>query len=183
VAPNGQPNCTAPAAACSAAVAYIQSRVAPQTVPRNSDVNLLFGKVDYQIDSNNRLSAELNYLDFRSPNGIQTQSALSNGAGVGNNANTTVFDRTGKLSLTSVLSPNLVNEARFGLFKDRQFDPASTELLPSIGPIGLSVGTPSISALGYATNYPRLLPSETRYQVSDTLSFTAGQHSMKFGFD
>ena len=179
----GKPNCTASAAQCTAAINYIQSRVAPQTVPRTSDVNLLFGKIDYQITDNHRLTIETNYLDFRSPNGIQTQASISNGNAVGGNANTDVFDRTGKVGLTSVLSPNLVNEARFGLFKDRQYDPASDNLLPSIGAIGLSVGTPALSNLGYATGYPRLLPSELRYQGSDTLSFTTGPHSMKFGFD
>jgi len=93
-ASTGQPNCTAPAATCSAAISFIQSRVAPQTVPRTSDVNLLFGKIDYQINDGNRLTAEMNYLDFRSSNGIQTQAALSNGAVLGNNADTNVFDRT-----------------------------------------------------------------------------------------
>ncbi len=180
---NGKPNCTASAVQCAAAVSFIQSRVQPQLVPRTSDVNLLFGKIDYQINDNNRLTLEMNYLDFRSPNGIQTQASLSNGNAIGGNADTNVFDRTAKASLTSVLSPNVVNEARFGLFKDRQYDPASTDLLPSIGAIGLSVGTPSLSNLGFSTSYPRLLPSELRFQGSDTLSYTTGPHSWKFGFD
>jgi hypothetical protein len=179
----GQPNCTAPAAACASAISFIQSRVQPQTIPRTSDVNLLFGKIDYQINDDNRLTAEMNYLDFRSPNGIQTQSAISNGGALGNNADTNVFDRTAKLSLTSVISPVLVNEAKFGLFKDRQYDPAAADLLPSTKLIGLSVGTPSLTNLGYATGYPRLLPSELRYQGADTLSYTEGKHTMKVGFD
>ncbi|MBV8550697.1 MAG: TonB-dependent receptor [Acidobacteriaceae bacterium] len=183
--PQGKPNCGAPATAaqCAAAIAYIESRVAPQLVPRTSDVNLLFGKIDYQINDNNRWTTEMSYLDFDSPNGIQTQAALSNGAGIGNNADTTVFDRTVKSNLTSVLSPNAVNELRFGMFKDRQYDPASASLLPSVGPIALSVGTPAISNLGYATSYPRLLPSELHFQGSDTFSYTAGKHSLKFGYD
>jgi hypothetical protein len=179
----GKPNCTAAAAQCAAAISFIQGRVQPQTVPRTSDVNLLFGKIDYVLNSNNRVTAEMNYLDFRSPNGIQTQAAISNGNAVGGNADTNVFDRTAKVSLTSVLSANSVNEARFGFFKDRQYDPASSDLTPPIGAIGLSVGTPSLSNLGYATSYPRLLPSETRYQAADTLSYTAGQHTIKAGFD
>ncbi len=95
----------------------------------------------------------MNYLDFRSPNGIQTQAAISSGAAVGNNADTNVFDRTIKSSLTSVISPNVVNELRFGMFKDRQFDPASASLLPAAGPVAISVG--ALSNLGYATSYPR----------------------------
>ena len=96
----GKSNCTASAAQCTAAINFIQSRVAPQTVPRTSDVNLLFGKIDYQVNDNNRLTAEVNYLDFRSPNGIQTQASISNGNAIGGNANTDVFDRTGKIGLT-----------------------------------------------------------------------------------
>ncbi len=175
--------CNAPASAaqCAAAISYIQGRQSPQLVSRTADVNLLFGKVDYQINERNRWSTELNYLDFRSPNGIQTQASLTTGNAVGNNANTTVFDRTLKSGLTSVISPNIVNEARFGLFKDRQYDPASPSLLPSIGPVALTVN--GLSNLGYATSYPRLLPSELRLEGSDTLSWTFGKHSFKFGVD
>ncbi len=169
------------AAQCAAAISYIQSRVQPQLVPRTADVNLLFGKIDYQISDRNRWSTEMNYLDFRSPNGIQTQAAISSGAAVGNNADTNVFDRTIKSSLTSVISPNVVNELRFGMFKDRQFDPASASLLPATGPVAISVG--ALSNLGYATSYPRTLPSELRLEGSDTLSWTLGKHSLKFGVD
>jgi hypothetical protein len=178
--------CGSPAtpAQCAAATQYILGRAQTQLVPRTADVNLIFAKIDYQINSNNRASFEANYVDFRSPNGIQTQVSLTNGAALGNNANTTVFDRTAKAGLTSVLSPNLVNEFKLGYFKDRQYDPNSPSLLPSLGPIGLSIsGTYAISNIGYATNYDRLNPSEQRYQASDTLSYTAGKHSIKFGFD
>ena len=172
---------TPTAAQCAAAIAYIQGRVQPQLIPRTADVNLLFGKIDYQISERHRWTTEINYLDFRSPNGIQTQAAISSGAAIGGNANTNVFDRTVKSSLNSILSPETVNELRFGMFKDRQYDPASPSLLPSIGPINLSLG--SLSNLGYPTGYPRTLPSELRFEVSDTLSWTHGQHSMKFGVD
>lgn len=176
-------NCVAPAttAQCSAAINYLTGRVAPQLVPRNMDVNLMFGKIDYQINTNNTLTASLNYLDFRSPNGIQTQPSLTNGSAIGNNADTNVFDRTGKLGLTSVITPKMLNEARFGFFKDRQYDPASPSLLPSIGPVGLSIG--ALSNVGYATSYPRLNPSELRLSFADSLSYTLGAHSLKFGVD
>ncbi len=178
--------CGAPATAaqCANAEQYVLSRAEPQLVARTADVNLMFGKVDYQINSNNRATFEFNYLDFRSPNGIQTQISLTNGNAIGNNANTTVFDRTGKAGLTTIISPNVVNEARFGFFKDRQYDPNSPSLLPGIGPIGLSFsGSEATSNLGYSTNYNRLDPSEQRFQATDVLSYTAGTHNLKFGFD
>ena len=179
------PNCGAPAtpAQCSAAISFIQSRVAPQWVPRSADLNLLFGRVDYQINPENRLTLQMNYVDLRSQNGIQTQASLTNGAALGANANTTVFDRTARAGLVSSLAPGIVNEARVGVFKDRQADPANTSLASIIGPVALSVGTPSLTNLGSATGYPRLLPSELRLQAEDTLSWTVGLHSFKFGFD
>jgi hypothetical protein len=179
-------NCGSPATPtqCAAAIAYIQSRAQTQLVPRDADVNLLFAKIDYQINDRNRATFEFNYLDFRSPNGIQTQIALTSGDGVGNNANTTVFDRTGKIGLTTIISANMVNELKFGYFKDRQYDPNSPSLLPAVGPIGLSIsGATSISNIGYATGYNRLDPSEQRFQIADTLSYTTGAHNLKFGFD
>ncbi len=189
--PATNPNCgpatpvgsavTATATQCTAAISYLNSRVAPQLVPRNSDVNLMFFKLDYQINDRNSLTSSLNYLDFRSPNGIQTQPSLTSGAGVGNNADTNVFDRTVKVGLTTVVKPNILNEARFGLFKDRQFDPASPSLLPSIGPIGLSIA--ALSNVGYATSYPRLNPSELRLSFADSLSWTVRNHAVKFGFE
>ena len=118
-------------AQCSAAISYLETRVAPQLIPRTVDENLLFGKVDYQINDRNRFNAEMNYLDFRSPNGIQTQGVLTTGNAIGNNADTNVFDRTVKTGLTTIVGSNAtVNEFRFGIFKDRQYDPASPSLLP-----------------------------------------------------
>ena len=179
----GSNACAAPATPtqCANAIAYLQSRVKPQLVPRTMDDNLLFGKIDYQINNANRLTMEMNYLDFRSPNGIQTGTAYTNGSGNGNNANTTVFDRTVKVGLTTVVSATSVNELRYGFFKDRQFDPASPTLLPSIGPVSLTVG--SLGNVGYATSYPRLLPSEMRNQANDNYTWTKGRHTVKFGFD
>ena len=63
-----------------------------------------------------------NYLRWISPNGIQTQAVLTNGNGIGNNANSTVRTRYGRAQWTRVVSANSVNEARFGWFKDRLFD-------------------------------------------------------------
>ncbi|MBV8819030.1 MAG: TonB-dependent receptor, partial [Acidobacteriaceae bacterium] len=178
------PNCdttVATGAQCNAAVSYLQSRVKTELIPRNMDVNLLFGKIDYHPSDRSTFSFDFNYVDFRSPNGIQTQLSLADGSAVGNNANTTVFDRTGRASWTYVVAPTAVNELKFGFFKDRQFDPASPSLLPPFGPAALTVN--SISNVGYANGYPRLNPSETRYEIGDTFSWTLRNHNLKFGVD
>jgi len=175
-------------AQCTAALAYLQGRAFPQLVPRKVDDNLLFGKLDYQLSSKDALSFSGNYLDFRSMNGIQTQVSLPTGNAIGNNGTTTVFDRTGRASWTRIISPNAVNELRFGIFKDRQYDPASsgttsigTPMVPAFGPLGLTVN--SVSYMGFATAYPRLNPSELRLSLADTYSWTVGKHTLKFGAD
>jgi hypothetical protein len=166
---------------CDAAVAYLQTRVLPTLIPRKMDNNMLFSKIDWHPTPLDTISLSGNYLDFRSPNGIQTQLSLATGAAIGNNADTNVFDRTGRASWTRVVSPHAINEFRFGIFKDRQYDPASASLIPSIGPVALTVN--SVSNVGFATNYPRLNPSELRLQFSDTYGWTTGKHNVKFGAD
>ena len=170
-------------AQCSAALSYLETRVQPQLIPRTDDVNLLFGKIDYVINDRNRFNAEMNYLDFRSPNGIQTQAVLTTGAGIGNNGNTNVFDRTIKSGLTTIISSNALNEIKFGIFKDRQYDPVAADLEPSTGLASYSISTGSLSNIGMATSYPRLHPSELRFQIADTFSYIINKHSLKFGID
>jgi hypothetical protein len=172
------------AAQCAATSAYVQSRVITQLIPRTMDNNLAFAKIDWHPTDKDSISFSGNYLDFRSPNGIQTQLSLTNGNGIGNNADTNVFDRTGRASWTRILTPSAINEFRFGIFKDRQYDPASPSLVPtfgSAGPATTALTVNSVFNLGYATNYPRVNPSELRVEFSDNLSWTKGKHTMKFG--
>jgi outer membrane receptor for ferrienterochelin and colicin len=170
-------------AQCDAATAYVTSRAIPQLIPRTMNNNMMFGKIDWHPTDKDSLSFSSNYLDFRSPNGIQTQLSLATGAAIGNNADTNVFDRTGRVSWTRTIGNNMLNEFRFGLFKDRQVDTASASLLPTFGstasPVALTVN--SVGNLGYAQNYPRVNPSELRIEFSDNFSWTKGKHNLKFG--
>ncbi len=174
------------AAQCQAASSYITSRAVPQLIPRKMDNNMLFGKIDWHPTDKDSISFSGNYMDFRSPNGIQTQLSLTNGNAIGNNADTNVFDRTGRISWTRILTPTAINEFRFGIFKDRQIDPASPSLIPDFGAAGsapAAVTVNSVNNLGYATNYPRVNPSELRYQFADNFSWTKAKHTLKFGVD
>ena len=173
--------CGAPATTeqCNAANAILQ-RFAT-TVPRTVNQDLLFGKIDWRPNERNSFSASLNYVRWVSPNGIQTGAAYNNGALLGSNGTTTVRDRYGRLSWTSVPTNSMVNEARFGWFKDRQADDLAQSSIPSFGPVTLTVA--SVSNLGIANYLPRINPSENRFQYADTLSWTVGRHAMKFGVD
>jgi hypothetical protein len=180
---NGTPTCGAPATAaqCQAAESYIATRD-NGTVPRTVDQDLAFGKIDYRPGERNSFSFSLNYLRWVSPNGIQTASALTNGGGIGNNADSTVRTRYGRASWTGIISATAVNEARFGWFKDRLFDDASALFIsPLTGRAGLTIN--SVVNLGYATSYPRLNPSENRFEYADNLTVTYGRHTFKAGID
>ncbi len=180
---NGQPTCGAPATAaqCSAAVNFVTTRNFG-TIPRTVDQDLAFGKIDWRPSERNTFSFSANYLRWVSPNGIQTQAVLNNGNGIGNNANSTVRTRYGRANWTSIINSSTVNEARFGWFKDRLADDASSDFLtPALGKAGLTVA--SVTNLGYATSYPRINPSEQRFEYADNLNIIRGRHTMKFGVD
>lgn len=152
-------------------------------IPRRGDQQLYFLKLDYRPNERNSFSASFNYLKWFSPNGIQTGNALTSGAAVGTNGDDSVRDRIGKMSWTWVPTTSIVNEARFGWFKDRQaddFDPLLQKGYP-IGNVSLSVA--GITTFGGYNVLPRILPSENRFQYADNLSWVKGSHTFKFGLD
>ncbi len=93
------------------------------------------------------------------------------------------------LTLTSVISPNLVNEVRTAWSRfasvSASDDPAS-ETIPSIeiaelGLAGFNAAA-NRTAIGLAVNLPQFRTNNT-YQVQDNLAWTRGTHAMKFGVD
>jgi hypothetical protein len=175
--------CSAPAtpAQCTAANSVLPRMFGE--VPRRGDQQLYFLKLDYHLNDRNTLSASFNYLKWLSPNGIQTNNTLTTGSALGSNGDDSVRDRTGKLAWTFIPTNSLVNEFRFGWFKDRQaddFDPVLSAGLP-IGNATLSVAT--VSTLGGYYILPRVDPSENRFQWADSLSWVKGAHTFKFGMD
>ena len=76
----------------------------------------------------------------------------------------------------------MVNELRYGWFKDRLFDDVAAGLIPaSTGRVQITVQ--GQTNLGVADAYPRLNPSENRHQIADNLTMTFGKHTFKTGFD
>ncbi|MBI1790817.1 MAG: TonB-dependent receptor [Acidobacteria bacterium] len=172
--------CDATAAQCAAALKFLDRQF--QVLDRTANQELGFGKLDWRPTERHSFGASFNYLRWLSPNGIQTQAVLNNGNGVGNNANSTVRTRYARLSWTAIPTNSLVNEVRFGWFKDRLFDDVAENLIPpETGRAQIVVE--SQQNLGVADTYPRLNPSENRYQVADNLTWTKGKHTWKGGFD
>lgn len=173
--------CAAPAttAQCAAADAIVARHFGQ--IDRRADQELFFAKLDYRPAEKHALTLSANYLRFISPNGIQTAAGLTNGSALGNNADSTVRVRYAKLGYTTTVSPTALNEFRFGWFKDRQFDSPGGLVLPPFGQVSLTVQ--GITNLGVGSAYPRMLPSEQRFQYADTFSLTHGGHQFKFGVD
>ncbi len=172
--------CAATPAQCEAARRFLDRQF--QVLDRTANSELGFGKLDWRPNERNSVSLSFNYLRWISPNGIQTQAVLNNGNGVGNNANSTVRTRYGRASWTFIPTNTIVNEARYGWFKDRLFDDVSDSLIPSLtGRVQITVQ--GQGNLGVADAYPRLNPSENKHQFADNLTWTVGKHTIKFGGD
>jgi hypothetical protein len=172
----------ATAAQCATAIQMLTTRNFG-TVSRTITQDLGFGKLDYRVNDRNSLSFSLSMLRWVSPHGIQsTGIVFPTGNAIGNNADSTVRNAYGRAQWTSIVTSSIVNEARFGWFKDRLHDPASDDFLfPGLGRASLTVN--GTGNLGVAANYPRLNPSENRFSFADNLSWVKGAHAVKFGMD
>jgi hypothetical protein len=150
-------------------------------IPRTLGQQLYLGKLDYHLNDRNTLSASFNFLHDRSPNGIQTGSSSTSGAGLTGNGDDSVTVRNGHLSWTFVPTGRFVNEFRFGVATDRQADTFDqAELGQGVGYLQVSVNSTSIGPANYL---PRVEPSERRLQFQDNATWTKGTHTIKFGMD
>lgn len=151
------------------------------TLPRTADEQTAFGKIDWHLNDKNTFSFDFNYVHFNSPNGIQTGAVVTSGGAFNSNGNDDVGVRNGRAEWVFVPNGSMVNEARFGWFKDRQADSVNNSVInPNIGTISLSVAG---QAIGFANYLPRIDPSENRFEGADNLSYTVGKHNFKFGVD
>jgi outer membrane receptor protein involved in Fe transport len=151
------------------------------TLARTGDQQTGFGKIDWRPNDRNSLSLSTNYQHFNSPDGIQTGAVVTGGGALNSNGIDDVQVRYARVDWTAIVSPNQVNEARFGWFKDRQADSIDPKLLdPTYGAISLSVNG---QAIGSGNYLPRIQPSESRFEYADNFSWTIGRHNIKFGVD
>lgn len=150
------------------------------TLPRTADQETGLGKIDWRPSDRNAVSFSFNYQHFNSPDGIQTGAAVTSGGAFNSNGIDDVQGRDARADWTYIAFNNIVNEARFGWFKDRQADFVDPKLLdPVYGALSVSVNGVSIGSGNYI---PRIQPSESRFEFADNLSWTIGKHNAKFGF-
>lgn len=163
----------ATSAQCTAAFNYILSLTG--NFPRNGNQDVYFAKLDYQFNSRNRLSANFNFHNWRSPNGIITSPTRFNDS-LTTNGNDLVHSRFLVADWNSTLSSTLVNDFRFQWARDFEFESPNFS--------GPSVSISGITTYGEPNFLPRpAFPDEHRWQFTDTVSYLRGHHTLKAGVD
>ncbi|HYL38810.1 MAG TPA: TonB-dependent receptor [Bryobacteraceae bacterium] len=152
------------------------------SIPRTQTQYLGFSRLDYHFSDRNTFTAQFNYMQFTSPNGLQA-TLLNSTTGQAFNGNGDDFGRVRnfKLGWTSVPTSNIVNELRYGWSTDLEGDDANPALAgPGLGLLDVSVVGVQLGPINYL---PRVEPNERRHEVADNLSWTKGNHLVKFGLD
>ncbi len=139
-------------------------------------------RLDHRLNQANTLSGRYLYDDADSGGTGQVTPP-------GNTSRAVSRSQAVNITLTSVITPNLVNEVRaaFSRFASvSASDDASSETIPSIEitELGLSGfnAANNRTAIGLAVNLPQFRNNNT-YQVQDNLAWTHGSHATKFGVD
>ena len=129
------------------------------------------GRVDYQI--NDRNSVYLRYNSYWDPSKYNTSGGLEV-----TSADNNFDDRnvTWASQWTSIISPNMVNEFRFGSLEREFFRP------PVSGTLGPTISISGVATLGTDSSANQYY-LEHQYNFIDALSRRWGRHQFKFGFD
>jgi Carboxypeptidase regulatory-like domain/TonB dependent receptor-like, beta-barrel len=162
---------------------FINSLTGP--TPRRGDQKLFLPKVDWNITPNNTFTAAYNRLRWASPAGVQTAATVTrdrNGFG-----DDFVRSDSVNLRLASTISSKLINEGRYQWAheKDSQFaQPALPGEPTTANGFSPQVALTNGITFGKSTGLDRrALPDEKRNQFADTLTYSAGSHTFKFGTD
>lgn len=158
--------------------------------PRKGDQTIYLPKIDWNINANNTFAVSYNRMRWKSPNGVQTSPVVQRGRSSFGDDFVEVDSVNARLN--STISSNILNEARFQWGRDfeTQF---STPPLPGEPLTSRTVagGTRSPSVFisgGLEFGTPTFLerpsfPDERRVQFADTVTYTRGRHTFKFGAD
>ncbi|HUI56681.1 MAG TPA: carboxypeptidase regulatory-like domain-containing protein [Bryobacteraceae bacterium] len=149
--------------------------------PRTVRQDQAFGRFDYHLSDRNTFSGDLNFMFFRTPNGLQnTIAASTTGQAVNSNGNDYGHVKNGRLGWTAVPTNTLVNEFRFGWMNDLEGDDPNLSLVGPLGLLDVSVAGQQIGPINYL---PRVEPRERRIEFADNVSWTKSTHTIKAGID
>lgn len=139
-------------------------------------------RVDHRFNANHTLMGRYIFQD-------QDTSGSGQSTPPGYESSNVSRNQGVNISLTSVLGPRVVNEARAAFLRAGSASVASdlrAEAIPSIqitslGLQGLNAGA-TRTAIGLAANLPQNSIRNT-YQLQDNISYAHGDHAFKFGVD
>lgn len=139
-------------------------------------------RIDHRINEKNLL-----YGRYRFDN--NTQSGGGQVTPPGLTTLVPIKTKAATIVLNTVISSSIANEARIAWSR---FDSTTTaedpssEAIPSIEVSDLGLAgfnaAPNRTAIGLAVNLPQFRINDT-YQITDSLSYTTGNHNLKFGVD
>ena len=170
----GPPSITA--AQCTAAINFLLGLGGAGAGPpsRFAKENLIFPRVDYQLNSKNLIYSNFNGADFDSTYGYAPNATYSN-TSASTNGPTSYHERFLIAHWTSTITDTAVNDLRFQWGRDLE---TAGEDAP--GP-SISMGA---EIYGMPNALPRIAePDEHRYQITDVFSKVLGKHTFKFGGD
>ncbi|HWX53467.1 MAG TPA: carboxypeptidase regulatory-like domain-containing protein [Verrucomicrobiae bacterium] len=163
-------------------------------VQRTGLQNIVYPKLDWTINSKNHASFSFNRMRWSSPAGIQTAPTVTRG--IASFGNDFVKDTWGVAKLDTIITNNFANQVRFQYGRDYEFEfsqpPTPYELANLVNaptftnPLGLP---PTVSITnGFTFGVPNFLqrsrfPDESREQVADTMTWSHGKHTVKYGAD
>jgi hypothetical protein len=158
---------------CSEANGFLSSLQG--SYPRGTNNDILFGKLDYQINSKNHLSTSFDYANNTAPNAYSSNPSYNNDS-IQTNGSYIYHERIFIANLATTLSSDIVNNMRFQWGRDLEVAGANAP--------GPYVSLSNISNYGENYALPRAAePDEKRTEIADTLSIAHGRHLIKTGYD
>ncbi len=164
------------------------------TLPRRGDNLIFLPKIDWHINSQHVFTATYNQLKWDSPAGIQTQA--TNTRARDNFGDDFVRAKFLNLRLASTLTSKLVNELRGQVGRDWEYEfsqpalpgePTTAPAYPGVTTAGTRSPQTFINN-AFTFGVPEFLerpsfPDERRFQIADTVTYTTGNHAIKWGAD
>ncbi len=150
----------------------LPSDIFVSSIPASQKVNFFIFRTDAQLNAANRLTGRFIKFTNFSPNNV--------GGGLNTLQRTQDLDDKSNslaIQLTSIITPKLFNEFRFQR-AHRRSEFLTNQYTPASGP---AITITNVAAFGPATSNNTINPIETINQFQDNLTWTHGDHSMKFG--
>ncbi len=142
---------------------------------QTNDATAFIIRTDYQLSAKHRLAVRYNFSDNHAANANASGEALNPLTNRALSNNGTEEDRIHTVvgQFNSVLSPNVVHEARFQYSREARPRPANA-LSPNVDTVIGNFGT---------RDFLPIMFTDWRFQAADAMTWNIGHHSAKFGFD